>query len=95
MAIKSAIVVREAERSELRERFAAEAAQSEQDTLSSGKTYSRTPAFVYLDKRIAGTNVRRPIAHAWREPKKAGAMRDEHLFDFIAEETSLEPASSF
>src|SRR5256885_12080111 len=34
------VLAREAERSELRERFAAEAAQSEHEALSGGKTYA-------------------------------------------------------
>jgi predicted transcriptional regulator len=57
------VLAREAERSELRERFAAEAAQSEQETLS-GNTYALTATFDYLEGRVAGTKVRRPKARA-------------------------------
>lgn len=39
------VLSREAERAELRERFAAEAAESEQEVLSGGKTYSLASAF--------------------------------------------------
>jgi hypothetical protein len=63
------VLAREAERSELRERFAADAAQSEQETLSGGKTYALTATFDYLERRVAGTKARRPKARAWRASK--------------------------
>jgi predicted transcriptional regulator len=63
------VLAREAERAELRERFAAEAAQSEQEALSGGRTYPLTAAFDYLERRVAGTKVRRPKARAWRASK--------------------------
>jgi predicted transcriptional regulator len=63
------VLAREAERSELRERFAAEAAESEQEALSGGKTYALTVAFDYLEGRVAGKKVRRPKARTWRASK--------------------------
>jgi predicted transcriptional regulator len=63
------VLAREAERSELRERFAAEAAQSEHEALSGGKTYALTATFDYLERRVAGAKVRRPKARAWRASK--------------------------
>jgi predicted transcriptional regulator len=63
------VLAREAERAELRERFAAEAAQSEEEVLSGGKTYPLTATFDYLEGRVAGTKVRRPRARAWRASK--------------------------
>jgi len=63
------VLAREAERSELRERFAAEAAQSERQALSGGKTYALDETFDYLEKRVAGNKTRRPKARAWRASK--------------------------
>lgn len=63
------VLAREAERSELRERFSAEAAESEQEALSGGKTYPLTATFDYLEGRIAGTKARRPKARTWRASK--------------------------
>jgi predicted transcriptional regulator len=63
------VLAREAERSELRERFAAEAAESEQQTLSGGKTYPLAATFDYLEERVAGAKPRRPKARAWRASK--------------------------
>ena len=63
------VLAREAERSELRERFAADAAQSEREALSGGKTYALSATFDYLEGRVAGTKVRRPKARAWRASK--------------------------
>ena len=59
-------LAREAARSELRERFAAESAWSEAQSISSGKAFSLATAFDYLEARVAGKKVRRPRARAWR-----------------------------
>lgn len=63
------VLAREAERSELRERFAADAAQSEQEALSGGKTYPLADTFDYLERRVTGAKVRRPKARSWRASK--------------------------
>jgi predicted transcriptional regulator len=63
------VLAREAERAELRERFAAEAAESEQQALSGGKTYALSKAFDYLEKRVAGNKARRPKGRSWRGSK--------------------------
>jgi predicted transcriptional regulator len=63
------VLAREAERSELRDRFAAVAAQSEKETLAGGKTYDLASTFDYLEGRVAGAKVRRPRARAWRASK--------------------------
>jgi predicted transcriptional regulator len=63
------VLAREAERSELRERFAAEAAESERQTLSGGKTYALDETFDYLEQRITNDKARRPKARAWRASK--------------------------
>lgn len=63
------VLAREAERAELRERFAAEAARSEQHALKGGKTYALAATFDHLDKRVAGIKARRPRARAWRGSK--------------------------
>jgi predicted transcriptional regulator len=63
------VLAREAERSELRERFAAEAAESEKEALSGGKTYSLDETFDYLEKRVLNEKARRPKARAWRASK--------------------------
>jgi predicted transcriptional regulator len=60
---------REAERMELRARFAADAAKSEAEALTSGKSISVDAAFDYLDARISGTKTRRPRARRWRASK--------------------------
>ena len=62
-------LAREAERSELRARFADEAARSEQETLASGKAFELAAAFDYLTARASGMKVRRPRARAWRPSK--------------------------
>lgn len=62
-------LTREAERSELRERFAADAAQSEKEALPGGKAYSLAATFDYLAARVSGGKARRPRAHAWRASK--------------------------
>jgi predicted transcriptional regulator len=60
---------REAQRSELRQRFAAEAAASEHEALSSGKAHSLDATFDYLSARISRENPRRPRARSWRASK--------------------------
>ena len=60
---------REAERSELRQRFAAEAADSERESLATGKAHSLDATFDYLAGRIAGKKPRRPRARSWRASK--------------------------
>ncbi len=60
---------REAERSELRARFAADAAESERETLESGRAYPLDVAFNYLEARVAGKKLRHPRARAWRASK--------------------------
>lgn len=62
-------LTREAERGELRERFAAEAAESEGESMASGKTYDLGATFDYLTARVVGKKARRPRAHAWRALK--------------------------
>lgn len=60
---------REAERMELRARFAADATKSEAEALASGKAISLDAAFDYLDGRVRGRKVRRPRARRWRASK--------------------------
>lgn len=62
-------LTREAERSELRERFAAEAAESESEALASGKAHPLNETFDYLTARISGKGPRRPRARSWRASK--------------------------
>jgi predicted transcriptional regulator len=62
-------LTREAERSELRARFADEAARSEEETLSRGKTFELAATFDYLTARASGAKARRPKARAWRRSK--------------------------
>ena len=62
-------LAREAERSELRARFADEAARSERETLASGKAFELAAAFDYLTARASGMKARRPKARAWRPSK--------------------------
>jgi predicted transcriptional regulator len=62
-------LTREAQRSELRERFAAEAAESESEALGSGKSHSLNATFDYLAARIGGKKPRRPRARSWRASK--------------------------
>ncbi len=59
-------LAREAERSELRARFAVEAAQSERQALGSGKAFALADSFDYLLTRASGAKARRPKARAWR-----------------------------
>lgn len=60
---------READRSELRERFAVDSARSERESIASGKAVPLATAFDYLQARAAGTTTRRPRAHSWRASK--------------------------
>lgn len=62
-------LTREAERSELRERFATDSALSESEAMASGKAFSLATAFDYLQMRVSGAKARRPRAHAWRASK--------------------------
>ena len=62
-------LAREAQRSELRQQFAAEAAESEREALGSGKARSLIVTFDYLTARIDGKNPRRPRARSWRASK--------------------------
>ena len=62
-------LAREAERSELRQRFGAEAAESEREALDSGKAHSLDASFDYLAARISGKSPRRPRARSWRASK--------------------------
>ena len=62
-------LAREAERSELRARFADEAAISEEEAFSSGKSFELAATFDYLPARASGAKARRPKARAWRRSK--------------------------
>jgi predicted transcriptional regulator len=62
-------LAREAERSELRAQFAADSAESERETLATGKAHPLDTAFKYLEARIAGKKVRQPRTRAWRASK--------------------------
>jgi predicted transcriptional regulator len=62
-------LAREAQRSELRQRFAAEAGESEREALGSGKAHSLDATFDYLAARIGGKNPRRPRVRSWRASK--------------------------
>jgi len=62
-------LAREAQRSELRQRFAAEAAESEREALESGRAHSTDTTFDYLAARIVGENARRARARSWRASK--------------------------
>jgi len=62
-------LAREAERSELRARFADEAAISEEEVFSSGKSFELAATFDYLTARASGAKARRPKARAWRRSK--------------------------
>jgi len=62
-------LAREAERAEVRARFADEAACSEEEAMSSGKAFELAATFDYLAARASGTKVRRPKARAWRRSK--------------------------
>jgi hypothetical protein len=62
-------LAREALRAELRERFAADAAESERQALDSGKAYPLSATFDYLEARVTGKKARRPKARSWRGSK--------------------------
>jgi predicted transcriptional regulator len=62
-------LTREAERAELRGRFAADAAKSEKEAVASGKAFELAAGFDYLDARISGGRARRPRARTWRGSK--------------------------
>ena len=62
-------LMREANRAELREQFAADAAQSEEETLRCGKAFELAANFYYLDARLTGKKAVRPRARAWRASK--------------------------
>ena len=63
------VLSQEADRAELRERFAEDAAISEKEAMESGKAVPVAAAFDYLEARAAGKSVRRPRARAWRASK--------------------------
>jgi len=63
------ILAQEAQRAELRERFAAEAAASENEAMGSGTAISLDRTFDYLEKRISGKKTRRPQPRPWRVSK--------------------------
>jgi predicted transcriptional regulator len=63
------VLSQEAQRAELRERFAEDAAISEKEAMESGKAVPVAAAFDYLQARAAGKSVRRPRARAWRASK--------------------------
>ena len=60
------VLSQEADRAELRERFAADAAVSEKEAMEGGKAVPLGTAFDYLQARVAGKSTRRPRARAWR-----------------------------
>jgi predicted transcriptional regulator len=62
-------LTREVERSELRERFRADAAQAEKEVRASGRAFDLPATFGYLATRISGRKARRPRARAWRASK--------------------------
>lgn len=62
-------LAREAERAELRQQFAADADESERESLESGKAHPLDATFDYLAARIRGKNPRRPRARSWRASK--------------------------
>jgi predicted transcriptional regulator len=62
-------LAREAERSEPRQRFAAEAAEAEREVLGSGEAHSLAATSENLTARVAGKNPRRPRARSWRASK--------------------------
>ncbi|MBS0365818.1 MAG: hypothetical protein JSR67_08360 [Proteobacteria bacterium] len=68
-AFMVAALAREAERQELRARFAADAAASEAQAHRSGRTVALHVAFDYLDGSLAGRKLRRPRTRRWRASK--------------------------
>jgi len=63
------VLSQEADRAELRERLAADAAVSEKETMESGKAVPLGTASDYLEAREAGRSARCPRARAWRASK--------------------------
>jgi predicted transcriptional regulator len=59
----------EADRAEIRERFATDAALSESEAMRSGKAVPLGAAFDYLEARSAGKPARRPRASIWRKSR--------------------------
>lgn len=57
-------LAREADRSELRERFAADAARSERESMTSGKAHDLAATFDYLETWVTGAKARRPKARS-------------------------------
>ena len=68
-AFMVAALAREAERLELRERFAADSASSEAEAMASGKAIGIAEAFDYLEAKLKGRRLRRPRARSWRASK--------------------------
>jgi predicted transcriptional regulator len=62
-------LTREAERAELRERFASDGAQAEKEALTTGKAFDLAATFDYLEARVSRRKARRPRARAWRASK--------------------------
>jgi predicted transcriptional regulator len=62
-------LMREADRTELREQFAADSAKSEKEAMASGKAISLEASFDYLNARLSGRKARRPRARVWRGSK--------------------------
>ena len=63
------VLSQEADRAELRERFAENAAVSEKEAMESGKAVPLGVAFDYFEARVTGKSVRRPRERAWRASK--------------------------
>ncbi len=64
------VLTREAERAELRERFAADSAAAEAQALApGGKSVSLADAFDHVERKVAGKKSRRPQSRAWRASK--------------------------
>ena len=62
-------LAREAERSDLRQRFSAEADESEREALAGGRAHSLAATFDYLADKVSGKKPRRPRARSWRASK--------------------------
>jgi predicted transcriptional regulator len=62
-------LAREAEGSELRARFAEDAARAEEQALAGGKAFELTATFDYLAARASGVKARRPKPRARRRSK--------------------------
>jgi hypothetical protein len=63
------VLAREAERAELRERFATDAVAALRRVLSGGKTISLVRSFDYLERKLSGKKARRPQPRSWRASK--------------------------